>query len=109
LPFGAFDYPIEHASLKGDVKMSGWALSEDGIKEIVVYVDRSFYGFGKMGGPRADVVKVYPAFASTPDIAWTAPLDTTEIPVGSHDVLVRAISNKGAIRDLGNASVNIEH
>jgi hypothetical protein len=106
---GWFDTPSTNTYMRGNVTLNGWALSEDGIDKIMVYVDRSFTEYGKMAGPRPDVLKIYPQFAGTIDMEWSAELDTAAIPVGAHQVLVRAVSKKGAVRDLGAIAVTIEH
>lgn len=107
LPMGWFDSPGDHAYLKGVVVLNGWALSEEGIDKVMVYVDRAFVENAKFVGPRPDVIKVYPEFAGNNEAEWAASLDTAAIPVGIHRVMVRAVSKKGAIRDLGTISVTI--
>lgn len=109
LPIGWLDVPLPNSVLKGTVSVAGWALSDDGVDKVAVYVDRSFNMYAKVSGTRPDVIKLYPEFASTPDMEFVAQLDTAAIPVGSHQILARAISKKGAVRDLGTVVVTVEH
>ena len=42
LPFGSLDIPRSGETVRGNVGVGGWALSEDGISRIAIYVDRSY-------------------------------------------------------------------
>lgn len=109
LPFGAFDTPAEGVTVKEPTVALGWALAEDGVDKVALYIDRTFVEYGKLSGTRADVVRVYPDFAKEPDLSWSIPFDPGALTPGRHDVLVRAISKKGAIRDLGSHVINVVH
>ncbi len=109
LPLGWLDSPAQNTVVKGVVPVAGWALSEDGIDKIAIYVDRSFSEYGKVSGLRPDVIKSYPEFGSTADMEFAVPLDTAAIPTGVHQITARAISKKGAVRDLGTVLVTVEH
>jgi Bacterial Ig domain len=103
------DAPVQNSVLRGTATLSGWALSEDGIENIAVYVDRSFVQMaGRLNGARPDVISLHPEFAGVTDMEWTVKLETGSLTPGSHDVLTRAISKKGAVRDLGSVRVSIE-
>jgi hypothetical protein len=109
LPLGWMDSPAQGAVLRGTATLSGWALCEDGIENIAVYVDRSFVQMaGKLNGARPDVISLYPAFGGVTDMEWIAKLETASLSPGPHDILARAISKKGAVRDLGSVKVTIE-
>ncbi len=108
LPLGYLETPVSNTVLRGTGILSGWALSEDGIDQIAVYVDRTFLQYGKVSGLRPDVIKAFPEFAGTTDMQWSAQVDTSTIPVGAHQLLARAISKKGAVRDLGMVVVTVE-
>jgi hypothetical protein len=109
LPYGWFDLPADNATVTGTVNAQGWALCEDGVEKVAVYIDRSFVTYGTMSGPRPDVVKVYPEYASVADIGYSARFEAGALSVGRHEVLLRAISKKGAVRDLGVHVINVTH
>ena len=102
LPFGVIDVPRSGETLRGAVGLGGWALSEDGISRIAIYVDRNYVLAATIGGPRPDVAKVYPGFTDAATSGWNAVLDITAFPAGPHEILVQAQSKHGAVRDLGN-------
>lgn len=107
LPFGVMDEPRSGEALRGTVQLRGWALSESGMAQILVYVDRNFAVAATLGGSRPDVAKAYPAFANRPDSGWVAILDTSKFPAGAHEVVVQGTGNNGATRDLGDINVTI--
>jgi hypothetical protein len=109
LPYGWFDTPADNSTVTGTVNAVGWALCEDGVEKVAVYIDRSFVTYGTMSGPRPDVVKVYPEYASVADIAFNAKFEAGALSVGRHEVLLRAISKKGAVRDLAVHVINVTH
>jgi hypothetical protein len=109
LPLGWMDSPAQSAVLRGVAVLAGWAVCEDGIASVALYVDRSFVSkTEKLNGSRPDVISLFPSFAGAGDMQWKINLDTSSLAPGPHDILTRAISKKGAVRDLGSVKVTIE-
>ena len=90
LPFGVMDEPRSGETLHGAAQVRGWALSESGIAQVRIYVDRNYVASATLGADRPDVVKAFPAFASHPDAGWAAVIDTS--PANSTDWLKSASS-----------------
>jgi len=107
LPFGVMDQPRGGETLRGIVELRGWALSESGIAQVLVYVDRNYVAAATLGISRPDVAKVYPAFSNRPDSGWTATLDTGKWSAGVHELVVQGTANNGATRDLGAVNVTV--
>jgi hypothetical protein len=101
LPSGVVDTPQPNQNVKGRFTASGWVVSEDGIKQVSVYVDRNFLTYCTYGTSRPDVNKAVPGFPQGDRAGWTVDLDVTSLPAGRHELVFEAESNKGAIRDLG--------
>jgi len=106
LPFGVMDAPRSGEALRGTVELRGWALSESGIKQAIVYVDRNYATTATLGIGRPDVAKAYPAFSHGADAGWTASLDTGKFPAGTHELVVQGTAYNGATRDLGDINVS---
>jgi N-acetylmuramoyl-L-alanine amidase len=106
LPFGVTDEPRSGEALRGNVELRGWALSEGGIKQVTVYVDRNYAATATLGISRPDVAKAYPAFAHGADAGWTASLDTGKFRAGTHELVVQGTANNGATRDFGDVNVS---
>ena len=105
LPFGVMDEPRNGVTLRGTVELRGWALSEGGMKQVIVYVDRNYAATATLGISRPDVAQAYPAFSHGADAGWTASLDTSKLRAGTHEVVVQGTANNGATRDFGDVNV----
>ena len=105
LPFGATDIPHPAETLRGTVPVGGWALSEDGIDRVAIYVDRSYVLTATLGGARPDVAKIYGSLPNAATSGFNALLDTSSFPPGNHEIVVQAHSKGGAYRDIAVISV----
>ena len=107
LPLGIMDTPRTGDTLKGNAALAGWALSEAGIKEIAVYVDRLYVMSGQINTQRPDVAKAVPDIENSQNSGWTIQLDTSTFAPGPHEIVVRAIDMNGSVRDIGSVLVTI--
>jgi N-acetylmuramoyl-L-alanine amidase len=107
LPFGVMDEPRNGEAVHGIIPVRGWALSESGIAQVLVYVDRKYATPATLGADRPDVAKAFPAFANHPDSGWLASLDTSKLPPGTHEIVVQGTAENGATRDLGDINVTV--
>jgi len=105
LPFGVTDEPRSGEALRGTVEVRGWALSEGGIRQVIVYVDRNYAVTATLGISRPDVAKAFPTFSHGADAGWTASLDTGKFRAGTNELVVQCTANNGATRDLGDINV----
>ena len=109
LPFGALDTPADGSTISGTTFAFGWALSEDGVDHVEIYLDRAFLQNATLKGKRDDVIKVYPAFAKVQDVRFLTELHTESMPVGIHELSARVVSRKQQTRDLNAHRINITH
>jgi hypothetical protein len=106
LPFGSLDIPRAGDTVHGVAGVGGWALSEAGIKEVCVYVDRGFVACTQTGANRPDVAKAFPALNNETS-GWNISVKTAPYKTGPHELTVQATDNNGATRDLGTVIINI--
>lgn len=109
LPLGVVDTPHANQNISGHFTASGWVVSEDGIKEVSLYIDRIFLIPCTYGLSRPDVNQAFPGFPKGDHAGWSVDLDAATLPEGKHELVFEAQSNKGAVRDLGIISVTISH
>jgi hypothetical protein len=102
LPIGYVDVPApgRPAVFEGNSLVQGWALSDEGIREITLYVDRQYVSSAQTGISRPDVAAAFPKEPHALDSGWRATIDVTNLAVGAHDVVVQAIGKNGARRDI---------
>lgn len=104
LPFGHVDVPVEGARVQAQTPIAGWAMDDRGVREIRVYVDGRIVNHGPLTDERPDVSKAFPQYARGRNRhGWTLTMDFV-VP-GPHAVLVQAVDDDGATRDIGTLSV----
>lgn len=107
LPFGFVDQPANGASVQRRFNMYGWALDDDGVKEVWVFVDGRFAAKAPIDQSRPDVTKSYPGYRGNTDVhGWAATVSLgSDVQPGNHSIVVQAIDTKGATRDIGSLTV----
>ncbi|MBV9396677.1 MAG: hypothetical protein JO062_01770 [Bryobacterales bacterium] len=109
LPVGVVDLPTANQAISGAFDAAGWAISEDRIARVSVYVDGNYLKDCTLGVSRPDVSKVFPGVPDGERAGWTTQVDTASLPPGKHELLFEVQSSKGAIRDIGAIPVEIVH
>ena len=109
VPMGSVDVPQPGQTITAHVNAVGWALAEDRVTDVSVFVDRAFWKKCTINGSRPDVSKVYSGFPEGDNSGWTVDLVASALPEGKHELLFQARSSKGSVRDLGSMSVIIVH
>ena len=103
LPIGTVDVPPlgRQAVLKGTASFVGWAIGEDGISDVGIYVDRVYATSAQLGLGRPDVSAAFPSEPHANAAGWGASLDSSKIAAGPHELVVQATATNGAKRDIG--------
>lgn len=100
LPFGNVDTPKPGATIRGSVRVSGWALSPTKIKRVEVYLDRIHAGTWTIGVSRPDVQAAYPSYPDSRKAGFDFRLDLTGKQTGAHELTVQVWSSDGGVREL---------
>jgi hypothetical protein len=102
LPAGYVDAPpmSGQAVFRGATPFEGWALADDGIEEVAVYIDRQFVAAAQTGVERPDVAKSLPKEPNAGRAGWRTSVDVSNFPAGVHEVVVQATAKNGAKRDI---------
>lgn len=106
LPFGYVDRPTANQHVARHVDVAGWALDDTGLREVRIYVDGRFKAAVGLEVDRPDVSKAFPNFRKGTDRhGWGAIIDLGK--AGPHTVLVQALDEDGATRDIGVIEVTV--
>jgi N-acetylmuramoyl-L-alanine amidase len=110
-PFlGALDVPRRGGTLQGATAIvGGWALAEDGVQRVAIYVDKQFVTFATLGGDRPDIAKAFPAFANPGKSGWNVVLDLSSMLEGDHEMVVQVKSNGGNVHDFPPVPFKVVH
>jgi hypothetical protein len=103
LPFGHIEAPVEGDTVQRQTTMRGWALDDHKVAEVRIFLDNKIVVHGPLTESRPDVSKAYPTYVHGNDThGWglLVPLGA-DTPPGSHAILVQALDNQGATRDIG--------
>ena len=106
LPQGSVDRPKPGDTIRtGRTVVGGWAIDDNGVAEIRVYLDGHYKTSARLNVVRADVGLAYPRYARAGDIyGWNVEVDLGAAP-GPHTILVQAVDDNGATRDIGTIPV----
>ena len=108
LPFGALDWPHEGATVppSSGLLVAGWALDDSGIKEVRVFFDNRFKIAAPLEVERPDL-QPYGNYTHGTNVHGFRIEIVTPAEPGNHTILVQAVDDRGATRDLGTAKVSV--
>jgi hypothetical protein len=106
-PFGKMDAPLDGQTFAGPFAVAGWAISEHGMEEVAIYVDGKLLANSHLGLERPDVRAAYPKARDGQTSGWRLEVTPNTLTPGDHEVVARARSKSGAVREIGKAKVSI--
>lgn len=77
------------------LQLRGWALHQDGVEKINVYLDDQFIGEATYGILREDVALVYPTIQGSEKSGFQMELDMSENENGSYLISIEAVTKTG--------------
>ena len=87
--------PQEGESYSGVGTLRGWAIAEEGIERVDIYVDDVFYQSAPYGGQRADVEATYPEIADARNSGFALAFSYNILSKGSHNISAVAVTTQG--------------
>lgn len=98
-PFGFFEGKQGGGNAgSGVVGLTGWALDDDGVRSVDIYVDGRIVGRAVYGTNRPGVTRNHPGFPDSDAAGFAMQLDTTRFLNGEHVVQARVTSETGERR-----------
>jgi hypothetical protein len=107
LPFGHVDTPPATAALSGPFLVGGWAMDDEGVEAVRIYVDGKYKVSTTLTVDRPDVSKGFPTYARQTDRHGFNATVTIGAP-GPHKLVVQAVDVKGATRDIGQVDIVVQ-
>ena len=87
--------PQEGESYSGVGTLRGWAIAEEGIERVDIYIDDDFYQSAPYGGQRADVEATYPEIADARNSGFALAFSYNILSKGSHTISAVAVTTQG--------------
>ena len=95
-PFGSFGGIVGGGNAgSGSLPLHGWALDDDGVRAVDVFVDGAIAGRAGYGRNRPGVSRSFPGFPDSDAAGFAFSLDTTRYLNGLHTVVARVTSESG--------------
>jgi hypothetical protein len=108
LPFGSVDLPAPNSTVRGPLQVAGWALADQPIREVSVYIDGKYLTAASTKMARPDVVLAKPDYRDARNCGYTLTVDTSTLAVGWHEIVVQARAEDGVTRDLATVPVLVQ-
>ncbi len=104
-PLGYLD--TGSGTLQGTVVLQGWTWSPAGIATVDVFIDGTKIGAATYGTPRQDVAAALPGIPA--NVGFEYSLDTTTLPNGAHDIVVKATDPTGKVSTFATKHANVSN
>lgn len=87
------DTPTNNSTVSSDtINISGWALAQEGIEAVNIFVDGSYVGKATYGLARADVAKALPLYDGGNNSGYTIAIPKTKFLGNTGKIIVEVIS-----------------
>ncbi|HVT43578.1 MAG TPA: Ig-like domain-containing protein [Thermoanaerobaculia bacterium] len=108
---GSIDSPVDGERLSGVVLVRGWALDEQPISRVDLYIDDQFQFPANLNLPRIDVVAAYPNWPGiqTRQPGFIIGFSTNRFPDGPHTIHFRVTTLDNRTSELGRRTVVIDN
>lgn len=114
-PFGHVDTPRDGAQVAGSVPLTGWALDDEAVISVKVYLEPAHSYVGDalfVAGARPDVAQAYPNYPNNDRAGWGYMLLSNCLPNGGNGTYTLsfvATDNTGAQTVLGTRSIVVDN
>lgn len=98
--------PIDGEIHSGIGSLRGWAISEEGIDRVEIYIDGKYVYDAPYGGSRSDVGAAYPDVDGSDNSGYSLAYGYSNLSDGEHTIMARAFDSNGDfVEDSSNFTV----
>jgi len=91
--------PIDGQAHSGIGNLRGWAIAEDGIDRVEIYIDGKYVYNAPYGGSRGDVKRAYPDIPVSGHSGFSLAFGYSNLGFGQHTIMARAFNQSGEWAD----------
>ena len=84
--------PAENEAYSGVSTLRGWAVAEEGISKVDIYIDGNFFQSAPYGGKRVDVGSVFPEIDDSDESGFALAFNFSDLSEGTHTIRVEAVT-----------------
>jgi len=92
-------------SVMFEQSITGWAVSEDGIDRVEIFIDGKYHGKASYGLARSDIYRKYPQYKNSRS-GYEYKLDTETLSSGVHTVSIHHVTKSGDVK-ITEATINV--
>ena len=85
--------PAENEAYSGVSTLRGWAVAEEGISKVDIYIDGNFFQSAPYGGSRGDVGSIFPEINDSGKSGFALAFNFNNLSEGNHTIKVEAVTN----------------
>jgi len=109
-PFGQFNTPAHGSILSGEVKLTGWALDDVGVKFVKIFSGNTYIGRAEFEEySRPDIEQAFPDYPLNYRAGWIYNLLTDSLSNGVCTLRAKATDKEGNTVTLGSKTITINN
>lgn len=89
--------PAESDTYSGISTLRGWAVAEEGISKVDIYIDGNFFQSAPYGGKRGDVGSIFPEINDSDESGFALAYNFSGLSAGTHTIKVEAVTSQGRV------------
>ncbi len=90
--------PVDGATHAGIGNLRGWALDQQGVERVEIYIDGKYLYDAPYGGSRRDVGSKYPGFPNANNSGFSLAYGFSNLSIGEHTITARLVNSLGEVR-----------
>ena len=91
------DTPVSGTNITNkEVTLTGWAISNSGVKEVQVYIDGKEKGKTTVNLSREDLKNVYPQYPNVTKGGFSIKININDVAPGTKEIKIKEVSNDGS-------------
>jgi hypothetical protein len=98
--------PAESDTYSGVSTLRGWAVAEEGISKVDIYIDGNFFQSAPYGGSRGDVGSIFPDINNSGESGFALAFNFSDLSEGTHTIRVEAVTNSSGFGDSESRSLS---
>ena len=93
----SLEVPAVGATYSGISTLRGWAVAEEGISKVDIYIDGNFFQSAPYGGSRGDVGSIFPEINDSDESGFALAYNFSGLSAGTHTIKVEAVTTQGRV------------
>lgn len=89
--------PAEGDTYSGISTLRGWAVAQEGISKVDIYIDGNFFQSAPYGGSRGDVGSIFPEINDSDESGFALAYNFSGLSAGTHTIKVEAVTTQGRV------------